>query len=271
MALFKKTSEEAGDNQFLYDVLNQQEEKNVRARTSFWASSVHACQREAVLSRYFGGKENVSLHNEGYKAIGLALEDKIIEQFQKAGILKAREFEISRLGINLGGRIDAIVKTPSGLVGIEIKTCGKLPSKPKKRHLRQTLVYSAITGLQMKLIYWSRSVAQYDATGARPKVRVFDAPYDGEPIRQAMKDIVLSYLKHKNGILPDIPEHIRKSKDCRFCIFYDFCWGDAILPHNDFEKDDEDWLQLNDDWQAMVDAAIDKRKDRLESIVKRLS
>lgn len=207
-------------------------ERNLRSvgksgRDRIFASAAGLCERQtAGLMMLFdetGDPRRAS--TQFYFKIGNAFEDVISRAFQKSHMEVDRETRIEAYHDDLpvSGRIDFVLQDPENeeLVLMELKTCGKLPPRPKPVHLAQLMVYLTLTGTPRGLLWYiSRSVAGWDGD---LKQKVFEIePTEEERYKVALK-MAIGALSAKRGFLPQRPEDLKRYK-CGFCALIPHCW-----------------------------------------------
>lgn len=135
---------------------------------------------------------------------------------------------------NISGKIDFIIMENGEPVLIELKTCYPIPKKPRAEHTNQALVYSAYTGItNVHLVYAKRLTKSgtFD-------IKSFDISPKQKKLHGVVTNIFFSQRMIKEDILPSIPGNFSEDKECRFCHFKSFCWGDEKLKEFDSVSDE---------------------------------
>lgn len=201
-----------------------------------------------------------------YAAIGNALEAVALRQYRDAGQLILSQWripkEITDLGMNLGGVIDAIVEIDGNIILIDIKTVGTVEAAPflmlnhedmnhlsngrsievesedpriketaikgsKEGHLAQLQLYAAMTGLDdVYLQIMSRKVQdRFSTSDSSPTVK-FEKVSTATAQLEKRVAVVLYGIRCKElGFLPDVLLNIKRSHcSDAFCNFQNFCW-----------------------------------------------
>lgn len=199
--------------------LSSVEEVNRDGR--LWASQAAACSRRGFLESQRKGLDIVSPASSMYFDMGNLIEEKILSALHKQGALLFSQYRLPDMGLNLGGKIDGIILIGGKVKLIEIKTCGELPNSPKPEHLAQSLIYSAVSGLDPVVFYVSRHVAGYDG-----QLKIKEFPLEPTPteLQAAMFTTIYARLAINMGVMPDIPMHFTSEKNCGFCNFIPLCW-----------------------------------------------
>jgi len=207
-----------------------------------WVSQVSVCPRQGALAATFVGDSEETAAKEFYCEFGNTAEEIILRGWYNSGILLFADYALPDIGINLGGKIDAIVVYNGKITVAEVKTCGtKMPTKPKLTHFAQASLYSAITGLPYVIYYQSRNVADY---GNNLKAKEFAFEFNGEALKVNMFNAVYAHLCVEAGVMPN--KYIMKNDErCGFCNFTNVCWEDGI-PHMNIasSKDYEELANL---------------------------
>ena len=213
--------------------------KEKRAR--IFASSAGLCSRQTA--GMFFLPEDLKNHRKAstqfYFKVGSLFEDIVGEALNKSGILLDRETRIEAYHkkLPISGRIDFVAKDPEdgGVVLLELKTCGKLPVKPKPAHLAQLLTYLALTGMPRGIIwYFSRTVAGW---GGSLIQKVFEVEPTEDDIRDVLFKMTFGALSAKKKFLPPLPDDMKRYK-CGFCPLIPYCWegkDELIVGAMDFD------------------------------------
>lgn len=192
-----------------------------------YASDAAYCPRQAVLNSNQTGDVIRPAAFKAYVELGNKVEDLVIEALHNVGALLFKQYRLPDFGINLGGKIDAIVVINGHIRILEIKSCGELPTKPKPYQASQALMYSAVTGLKSSLVYFSRHVADYSG---QLKIRQFDLDVTGDEAKGALWFSAYAEFANRRKVLPSIPSHITAKSHCGFCSFTDSCFGVEPFP-----------------------------------------
>lgn len=197
------------------------------SRTRIFASASSLCPRQTAGSFFLpkGHEVERKASTQFYFKLGNAIEDVMADGFLKSGTLIDRETRIEAYHDELpvSGRIDFVLEDPetAEVVLMELKSCGKLPAAPKHAHVAQLMTYLVLTGMPKGLIWYvSRNVA--DWTG-RLSQKVFEITPTEEDRRATVLKIAIGALAAKKGLLPDIPEEMKKYR-CGFCTLIPICW-----------------------------------------------
>jgi hypothetical protein len=177
-------------------------------------------------------------------AYGIAIEDMLAKALQDHGRLVKQDIRLvelnSRLMPNLriSGKMDIIALDHEGQLGlIECKTCGPLPSKPKTNHLIQLQTYAALSGFnRCYLTYVSRKVS---SGGARGKLDCITFPVNITPdvIYWRFYQAALSQHSMECRRCPPVDPTFRKSHECVWCDFTDYCWPIDDSPVESFTEE----------------------------------
>jgi hypothetical protein len=203
-----------------------------------WVSQVSGCARHGALAATFKGSEVEDAAKEFYCEIGKTAENSILKGWRKDGILLFHDYSLPRIyGLDVGGKVDAIVYYRNKITVVEVKTCGALPSKPKPAHLSQARLYAAFLGLPYTLFYMSRSVAKF---GGSLKVKEFNYDFDVDILTNNMYNAVYASNCIKDSKMPSKSSEATTVSHglCTFCNFKDVCWGEQI-PHLELPTNEE--------------------------------
>lgn len=208
--------------------------KSNPSRNKIFGSNAGLCSRQTagmiLMDESF--ESVVDASSEFYFAIGSSFEKVIKKAFKKSGLQFIDEIHVSgQMAEDLpeiSGRVDFTVKEDGELTLIELKSCGKLPDKPRPSHLAQLKTYLLLTGVQKGVLWYvSRNVANYK--GEIQSVTFEVEPTDSEFLKTAT-EIAIGSLGAVNELIPQIPPHMKKYK-CGFCPLIKMCWdgGPSIL------------------------------------------
>jgi len=191
----------------------------------------------------------------------------VTDALHKSGHLIFKEFKLPPTeDPSIRGIIDAIFFGPSDkILAMEIKSCGNLPAKPQSAHEMQALLYSALVGLDIVILYVSRKVAGYDG---KLMLKSFDIETTKEAIIHALTQPCLAYFAYQDGVLPPIPAGFDREQDCRFCPFIEECWGEDEEELPEIDKDLLD--ELYDLAIERAEEIYDFREDRRNGVLKHI-
>lgn len=207
----------------------QFEEALNRRGQRLYASSVGLCPRRGALEATAKGLTNRDAAFTFYVEVGKLYEDIIIQALKNQGSYIDDQMRVFNFGIALGGYID-IVARENGIIRIvEVKTCGNtMPNEPKKPHLKQAALYSAIMGLPYTVLYMSRNVAHFNG---ELKIKQFNYDFNYNKSFLMIQSVVYADLCVKEGILPDKHMELKSGSDCGFCSYTDYCWNNLGNVH----------------------------------------
>lgn len=187
-----------------------------------YASDSGYCQRQTALSALRNEDVKQEPQTTAYFDLGKAVESLIVNSLYTQKTVMFTQYILPDVGMNLGGKIDAIIRLDGHPVtAIEIKSCGSIPKEPYPEHLAQAYMYSGVTGLPTKLVYFGRNVINFSG---KLQLKTFDLGYDISAISKTINRAALGYYSSLEGVLPNIPSHITSEKDCGFCPFKNVCW-----------------------------------------------
>lgn len=213
-----------------------------------FASRAGLCERQTAGSVLFGSGIDLGTRKASsafYFKIGSAFEDVVEKAFLNAGILLEREMRIESYHpeLNVSGRIDFVIAGETEPLLVELKTCGKLPEKPKAPHLAQLQVYLVLTGMEKGVVWYiSRSVSDYSGD---LKQRAFEITLSEKERAKVLNKMVLGQLYANENSLPPIPKGMKKYK-CGFCPLVPVCW-DGATPESiglEIEPEPKDLVSL---------------------------
>lgn len=187
-----------------------------------YASASAVCARQTALASTFSGIDTITASSKIYMGIGERVEDEICKALARENRLLFSQYKVLDVGLNTGGKVDALIYHNGKIQILEIKTCGELPPVPKPAHLAQTTMYSSILGLDAIIIYQSRSVADWKGN---LKIRSFDLNLSEEAKQAAIFTTAYGYYAIQEEVIPDKPLAITKAI-CGFCRFIPNCWED---------------------------------------------
>lgn len=205
--------------------------KNIHARLAAYCpkQNYYYAHSDEKVDNYFDEKSKI------YMGIGNGVSKTLENEFRRNKVLIDCERKVSKtiLGTEVSGYIDYVIKDQNNETrGIELKTCGKLPSSPKREHLYQAITYMLLEELdKFSLVYVSRNVV--DSSG-NLAIKTFDLDNLDESIKQeAINRIILSAYAVKNNYLPKTkPTDV----SCYYCPFYKICdkKKDELLENQDY-------------------------------------
>jgi hypothetical protein len=176
-------------------------------------------------------------------AYGIAVEDMLAKALNDHGRLIKQDIRLVELEselmphIRISGKMDIIAldhEMEPAL--IECKTCGPLPTKPKTNHLIQLQTYAAVSGFnRCYLTYVSRKVS---TGGARGKLECITFPVEITPdvIYTRFYQAALSQHSMDCRRCPPVDPTFRKSHECVWCDFADYCWPVDASPVEPFTE-----------------------------------
>lgn len=204
---------------------------------------------------------------EDYAALGNAIEENVLRKYRSAGQLYLDQWKIpeqlTKLGLNVGGIIDAFIEIDGELVLLDIKTVGAVESAPyiqlhshevndlvsgvdlvfpatdkrlketiekgvKDSHIAQLQLYAAITGIDNVYIQlMSRKVQDTYTTDGDPSVKFEMVPVSTSSLEKRVAIVHYAERCRELGYLPDKLAGIKKTMcSDAFCEFQAFCWKD---------------------------------------------
>ena len=195
-------------------------------RGRIYASGAAFCPRQTVFGSILTSTEIQSAASKGYMSIGSAIEEMITDALYKSDALLFKQYRLPDMGLDMGGYIDAIVWSDSKIRALEIKSCSSIPSKPKPEHIAQALTYSSAIGMPISILYFSRSVANYNG---ELQMREFQLEFSNESMVSILFNICFSRLCITNNVAPPKPEGWNQ-KECGYCPFIPICWEGEDVP-----------------------------------------
>lgn len=239
-----------------------------RNEIKFYAGDAAYCPRRAVKFLVTDRMGEGTPSSAMYMKMGNAIHSVITDALHTAGVLVFKEFRLPPSeNPDIRGLIDAIIfAAPAGVIGLEIKSCGSIPSKPKDDHLAQATTYSALSGLDIQIVYVSRKVAGYDG---KLMIKSFDLDLTPSDMMRTLSKICLAHYAHAEGLLPPIPLGFQKERDCMFCSFTDECFDGAAEPL--LTAWGEKLETLTDKADARALEILDDRLNRRNGILKHIT
>ena len=194
-------------------------------------ADIGMCPRKVVLHTLLDPKFEVTFSPASlmYMKIGTAVHEVIAGAFASVDLLF--DDEVSVYGEDIGppafpplhGYIDDVIKDEDETYAIvDVKTCGKLPSRVKPWHKEQVATYAILSGATKGyLLYFSRSVAGWGGTLIQ---RAFQFDFNAENLRPIAERMATAHYFLQLGEVPPIPDHISLQSSCHFCPFQAYCW-----------------------------------------------
>lgn len=197
-------------------------------RPWLYGSDAGLCPRKNV---FYSQNDSIPFQMQpstrAYMATGVALENLLADGLSEKGRLICQNpYLIEMPEVKVRGKIDLVVfDHEDELALIEVKSCGELPNQPNVQHLAQIQTYCAISGIHRAwLTYISRKVQDQSAWGPNIAIRTFKVETEPLTLTNRLFTAVFSDLCIKAGKLPLMYSHFRKTEECRYCSFLDFCW-----------------------------------------------
>lgn len=202
------------------------------SRTRIFASNAGLCARQTagLMMLPEGHKVRRQASTQFYFALGSTMESVMKKAFKRGKVFVDDELRVEchLPAIPVSGRIDFVLRDPdtNELLPMELKSCGKLPDRPKPHHLAQLMVYLTITGKPRGLLWYvSRSVSDFTGHLMQRVFEVEPEPKEKELIAHRM---AYATLMMRYNYLPAIPRDMKKYK-CGFCPLVPMCWqGDDL-------------------------------------------
>jgi hypothetical protein len=206
-----------------------------------WASQVGVCARKGALAAIEKKNEVRDPSFYAFCELGITIEKIVLHGIENDGYLISKKRKYLKVpairGLNLGGYIDALAVQKGDLWCLEVKSAGNfVPSSPKSTfksfhtHKGQVLLYSALTGLNASLFYFSRQPAGFNGwLNIKQFDFIFSEPEDYKQIRQALFNAVYARECLNVGILPDKSAELEYKSNCGFCNYTWQCWEDEPI------------------------------------------
>lgn len=196
------------------------------AKKSIHGADAAFCSRKSALHFHWDPdiKEPIGPASEFYFKVGNATHSVVYSGLKRAGILLVDELRVTFQEIS--GYVDAIVLDPSSgrLKILDVKTCGKLPTRIKPGQAEQLMTYVLLTGIEeASILYVSRSVATYDG-----KLLMREIPLEITPslLEQGAYMLAQSIAGVKRHVIPPKPAARTSYSNCGWCPFKDAgCWS----------------------------------------------
>jgi len=208
------------------------------SRKKIWVSQSY-CPRQAKLDAEYSGISSVKPISSMFMKMGVLTEDIVMQNLSDLGAViypLNKQFYVSDVSEGLqdrfSGKIDGILnleyENKNNLYALEVKTCGKLPSKPKPEHINQLFIYAGVTGLKPILMYFSRYIADW-RNELINQFHVFD--YDKALITKEMSKLFYAMNCVEQNLTPNIVD-VKKTY-CNYCNHKQDCRVDEIFEEID--------------------------------------
>ena len=194
-------------------------------------ADVGMCSRKVVMHTLLDPNFEVTMSPAStmYMKIGTAVHEVIAGAFAAEDLLF--DDEVSVHGEDIGppafpalhGYIDDVIRDEDEVYAIvDVKTCGKLPSRIKPWHGEQLGTYAILSGATKGyVLYFSRNVAQW---GGALIQRAFEVEFNTGNLASVAEQMATSHYFLQTGEVPPIPESISLQSFCGFCPFQRYCW-----------------------------------------------
>lgn len=159
------------------------------------------------------------------KALHLLMNNRLIHDEVRLSDIVSKNYNFG-----LGSRIDFFgLYEDDILVIYELKTCTKVPKKPKPIHLSQTRLYQAIIPFNVVLDYQERGVFEVGNYTFYPANKEFVVKFSFKESYDALLKAIKGYVFSEEGFLPPkLFSKKDKSDYCKQygnCHFYKLCHG----------------------------------------------
>lgn len=239
----------AGPEKFFVKMLKESGELD--KRPNLYGSDAGHCPRKNFF--YASLEDQVSSFGatgQIYMGMGNGAEDALANALERNGRLFFQNLYLPPMDPVVRGKIDLVYIDEDDDIAIgELKTCGALPTEPKPTHLSQLATYAAVGGYnKTNLIYISRNVADYSTGAPRLMIKVFPITFSFDDHVETLAKVVFSKNGIDQGFAPPIPTFFRKSVECQFCPFTEYCWGDEEHDFYELEPGEitEEWLKAKE-------------------------
>ena len=207
------------------------ETRPVRKRTYLWGADGGLCPRKNLFNQECPIPFQYYPSTKGYMVYGIAIEDMLARALGDHGRLIKQDIRLVELKstimphLRISGKMDIIALDHEDQPALlEIKTCGPLPTKPKNNHRVQLETYAAVSGFnRCYLTYVSRKVS---TGGARGKLDCITFPIEITPNVIFTRFYMAALSQHSMDCrrCPPVDPTFRKSHECIWCDFADYCW-----------------------------------------------
>lgn len=231
-------------------------------RKRIYAKSAGLCYRQATHPLVINPETMTTFGPAGtlYANMGTAVHDVVEKAFEKSGNLVYAESYAPDVGLNIGGYIDAIVRLNGKERIIEVKTCGNLPSKPKRDHAAQALTYVVLSGIRNPILFYlSRSVADYTGKLITAELEVVHTDDD---LRRTAIQMAAAHYSSSLGVLPPKPMHLRVKSHCGFCPLIRNCWEEHPFTPDIKHVTEKQWARISDMANKKADELLDTMDER---------
>jgi hypothetical protein len=223
------------------------ETQAARKRTYLWGSDAGVCPRKNLYNQECPVPFHYYPSTKGYMAYGVSMENLLARALQDHNRLIKQDIRLVEIeselipNIRISGKMDIIALDHNCKPAlIECKTCGPLPSKPKVNHLKQLLIYAAVSGFNNCYVtYVSRKVS---TGGSRGKLDLVSFPIEitKEKLYSVLYTACLSQCCMNEKKAVPVPSGYRKSHECAWCDFSDYCWPYDETPVSLFSRKELD-------------------------------
>ena len=228
-----------------------------RVEHSYWASGSGLCFRKTAAEKLLPrSPEARDTAQQLYFKIGSVFETVVEQRFKDKGVFLDSELRVADPIINLSGRIDFVINFNGEILLVELKTCGKLPSAPRKGHSAQLLNYLALTGIERGIVWYiSRNVADWHNP-------LLHSPFYHTPTEEELRRTIFNTAYGREwalqGGMPGKPDFMKKSY-CGFCSMQDHCWNGEPTS---LQTSIPDPVAATENANAAVETILEERADR---------
>lgn len=186
-----------------------------------YASASAYCARQTFLYSMDSDTVVISPTSTAYMKLGIAIENMLLSALLEQDALLFAGYKLPEIGINMGGKVDAIVYVDGKISVLEVKSCTNLPMNPKPEHRAQALMYAAVTGFPASVLYFSRKVADY-----KSQLLIKNLPLNAtkDELLATMFTACYAHFAMEMGVIPPMPI-FESQASCGFCKFIDNCWN----------------------------------------------
>lgn len=238
-----------------------------------------------------------------YASIGNTIEDNALSKYRKSGQLHLSQWkipeELTSLGLDVGGIIDAFLMVNGELLLIDIKTVGSVDTQSyvplqqdevttlmtggeitisstderikqtvekgvKDTHIAQLQLYAAVTGLDNVYIQLlSRRVQDTYTTDGSPSVKFEQVPITLGALENRVAIVHYALRCLQLGFIPDKLKGIKKTT-CgdAFCNFQDYCWKGEIIDTSLLAIDEKVSMDLKRESLGFAQDYMSRKEER---------
>lgn len=235
-----------------------------KKRSKIYASEGGLCARKNVYMAKAKGEYTFSASSTLYTTIGTTVHSEVYKALEKQEILLYNDYRLPDIDLYLGAEVDAIIYNDERVYGLEIKTCGALPSSIKPEHKAQATLYQFITGFPFIVYYVSRNVADYTGEVLH---KTFYLNVSEEYTKAVVQNVIMAKLSLDYDIYPLRSSAFATNKfPCNNCAYSANCYSSSLAEDATIQQMEE-LFESSDDLYYELKALTKNRRNGILNFI----